>query len=275
MLKRLYISTYLSLLPLLLAYAGWQFYQQGGLAWLGASVACAAGLAFFLRLFLQPAARTSALLPGYWLAIGTGLLGSALALPVWQPLAVSGLALLGWATYVFWYSRLERPEAGVVVGQPLPALAFHNAQGEPVSSLDWQGEISLLLFFRGNWCPLCMAQIKEVAAHYRALDQRGVKVRLISPQSQAHTAQLAARFEAPMDFLVDSNGAMAKQLGLFAEDGTPAGLEALGYDSDTVLPTVIISDAEGIVRYVDLTDNYRVRPEPEVFLQVVDQLALA
>ena len=46
-------------------------------------------------------------------------------------------------------------------------------------------------------------------------------------------------------------------------------MQALGYDSDTVMPTVIITDREGRVVWTDETDNYRVRPEPETFLQVL------
>nr|WP_306423256.1 peroxiredoxin family protein [Atopomonas sediminilitoris] len=271
----MYISAYLSVLPLALLFSGWQWSLSGGLAWLGAALTCASGLVFFLRLFLQPTARTSALLPGYWLAIGAGVVLSALALPVWPPLLVSVGALLGWAGYVFWYSWLGRGDnAHLVVGRALPAFSLRTVDGSLISSADWQGQANLLLFFRGNWCPLCMAQIQEVAAQYRELERRGVKVRLISPQAQAHTAQLAARFEAPMQFLLDEGGAAAKQLDIFAQAGTPAGLEALGYDSDTVLPTVIITDAAGVVRYLDLTDNYRVRPEPEVFLQVFDRLGV-
>ena len=48
-------------------------------------------------------------------------------------------------------------------------------------------------------------------------------------------------------------------------------MELLGYDPDTVLPTVIITDASGKIIFVDLTDNYRVRPEPETFIQVLKE----
>ena len=57
----------------------------------------------------------------------------------------------------------------------------------------------------------------------------------------------------------------AKQLGIVHRWGTPMGLQMLGYESDTVLPTVILTDSRGIILFSDQTDNYRVRPEPEVF----------
>jgi len=39
-----------------------------------------------------------------------------------------------------------------------------------------------------------------------------------------------------------------------------------------ILPTVIITDAEGKIIFADLTDNYRVRPEPDTFLKVIDEI---
>ncbi len=47
------------------------------------------------------------------------------------------------------------------------------------------------------------------------------------------------------------------------------GMQALGYDSETVLPTVVITEAGGRILWADETDNYRVRPEPDLFLTVL------
>ena len=49
------------------------------------------------------------------------------------------------------------------------------------------------------------------------------------------------------------------------------GFQALGYDSDTVQPTVLITAAGGNLLFADQTDNYRVRPEPDVFLAELDR----
>ncbi len=43
----------------------------------------------------------------------------------------------------------------------------------------------------------------------------------------------------------------------------------MGYDSETVLPTVIITDTAGRILWAYETDNYRIRPEPDVYLAVL------
>ena len=37
----------------------------------------------------------------------------------------------------------------------------------------------------------------------------------------------------------------------------------------TVMPTVVVTDANGTIVFSDQTDNYRVRPEPDVFLAIL------
>ncbi len=116
-----------------------------------------------------------------------------------------------------------------------------------------------------------MAQIKEIVSQYKELEDRGVNMILISPQPQKFSKSLAKKYGVNFKFLTDINNVVAKQLGIFAENGTPAGFQLMGYDSDTILPTVIITNANGKIIFVDLTDNYQVRPEPETFLRVIDE----
>ena len=176
--------------------------------------------------------------------------------------------------YVFVYSRLSRPHAGTVaLGARLPDFVLQEASGVPVHSSEFDGQPTLLLFYRGNWCPLCMAQILEVAAAYRRLTDAGVEVALISPQPAHETAKLAAKFDVPFRFLIDTDLSAARALGVAADGGVPVGLDMMGYGTDTVFPTVIATDANGAVIFVDETDNYSVRPEPETFLSIFDGLS--
>ena len=172
--------------------------------------------------------------------------------------------------YNFWYSTLSRGSGcNVEVNQQLPSFKLADIDGNTINSDDLLGTPVVYIFYRGNWCPLCMAQIKEVASNYRDLAALGASIVLISPQPEKNTRNLAARFDVPFNFYTDKSGAAAKSLGIYMKNGTPAGLGFLGYDTDTVYPTVIITDKAGVVVYSDLTDNYRVRPEPKEFIEIL------
>lgn len=217
--------------------------------------------------------RTSARLP---VLVVTGLigviaslrgysLGGSAAAPV---LAVLGFA--GFLVYDYWYSTFQkRHSEGLEVGQPLPDFEVLDAHGNPVPALQLTDRPTVWIFYRGNWCPLCMAQIREVADHYRELAELGVRVALISPQPHRYTKRLANKFDVPFDFLTDEANRAAKRLGIEHQNGLPAGMQVLGYDSDTVLPTVVITAKGGEILWVHETDNYRVRPEPATYLDVL------
>ncbi len=276
MLKSIYISAFITMGVAGLVVSLIHIYHEGfGSAWLGAAIACAGPITFFARAYTIPIARTSANMPLILVAgvVGTGLAvflaGSVMAPPVW---VAAGVGILANVLYIFWYSRFPAPEKSMLsTGAMLPA--FELMEGDKrVRSSELTAKPALWMFYRGNWCPLCMAQIREVAAQYRELAQRGVDVILVSPQPQSHTAALAAKVDAPMRFMTDKDNAAAAALGVLEKNGLPAGMQVLGYDSDVPRPTVFITAAGGKLIYCDLSENYRVRPEPSEFLAVFDRM---
>lgn len=273
-LKSLYISIYLTLLAVGSARVGWM--AQSDSFWIWPLVALLPGLAFFGWVFLFNVARTGYVSVMMWLGpviAVVGMLSTGVSnVEAW--IWALDVGLLGALGYVMWYSRYSHRDAPQLkLGSVLPDMIFETGEGKPYSTADQSGPL-LLMFYRGNWCPLCMAQIKEVADNYKQLADKGVKLLMVSPQSHKNTAELAARFDVPMAFLVDKGLVVAKSLGIEALSGLPAGLEALGYDSDTVLPTVVITDKDKKIIFCDQTDNYRVRPEPETFLKVLNEAGL-
>ncbi len=276
-LKSIFISAYISALSGALIWAALHLLETPtSLGHWGVMLANGAPMAFFARLFLAPMARTSADLR--WIP-ALGLAGTTLSLVAdgWGATAavsaLNGLAL-AWA-YIRWYSRFNGRDTSVLAtGRHMPDVTLHGMDGQPLRTEALTRTTALWVFYRGNWCPLCMAQIHEVADQYRQLRERGVAVYLISPQPEGHSRALADRFEAPMRFLRDVDNQTATRLGILSKDGLPMGLQALGYDSDVPMPTVLITAAGGRIVYSDLTDNYRMRPEPAEFLEALNRAGL-
>ena len=242
---------------------------EAGLAWVGALVAVAPLAVFMSSLVLFQRARTSR---NQYPLLALALVGTVVSFVGFESPAswyALFLGLIGTFAYVFWYSILDRPVQSVLsVGATLPELELFDDEGNPVTAT--AGKHGLYMFIRGNWCPLCVAQVKEIAAQYRELEARGVEVFLISRQPAANTRALAKRFDAPIRFCVDEDGRLARQLGIEHLGGVPFLMEPLGYDADSVLPTVLITDPSRRIIFSDLTDIYRVRPELSAFLAALD-----
>lgn len=278
-LKSLFIGAYPMFAMGIVGYAGWMFTRTGEVVWAAPLLGVLPFLVFLSRImFLSDVARTSATFAGFnavaWLGVGWAAVATQLGSTASPMLALSSslAAAVGFSLYSVWYSRLGRQASQLRVGLPLPTFRLRTADGAQWDSKSLAGRPALVFFFRGNWCPLCMAQIKEVAACYRDIAATGTRVLFVSPQPQKKTAALSKRFDAPMDFLVDEGNVAARALGIEMSNGLPAGLGMLGYDATTVYPTVLVVDAAGVVRWLDETDNYRVRPEPSTFLPILRRL---
>lgn len=248
------------------------------LSWLGALVSNGVPFGFIGFLMItRSKARTSVKLPLLTaiITVGAGIGVAGFIRNGNDPVLALVFSLSGflcWLVYDIGYSRFGRKDNTLLaIDKQMPLFEINDANGNIVKSASFLGSRALYLFYRGNWCPLCMAQIKEIAGQYRELAQRGVRIILISPQPLGHTQKLAGRFRVPFTFLIDEGNKVAKQLQILDQNGVPFGMEILGYDSDTVLPTVIITDSNGKITFADLTDNYRVRPEPATFLRILDQ----
>ncbi len=273
LLKSVFISGFVTWLVVVSLYAFTQLVRGSEplLSWLGLALAAFSPLVFFIKAFTFKSPRTRRHPVEYSVLSGLGVVitmaishrygQSAGIIHVW-----AGLTLLGWLVYLRWYSVFRGRDAhSLRVGSPLPDFRLESMDGHIVSSESFKAKPHLLLFYRGNWCPFCTAQVEELAAAYQRMEKVGISVVLISPQSIKKNQALAARFDVPMVFLRDRDNTAAKQLGILHEWGTPMGMQVLGYGSDTVLPTVILTNEKGMILFSDQTDNYRVRPEPATF----------
>ena len=277
LLKSIFISCFASGLMVVTVFALSQLARgtEPMLSWLGLALTAFSPLVFFIKALLAKSARTPRHPVEYSMLSGLGLVITMVMSYRYGDVAGSihiwaFITLLSWLIYLRWYSVLNGRDAKALsTGSQLPVFQLETMDSHKVSSESFKAKPHLLLFYRGNWCPFCTAQIAELATAYQRLEALGVTIILISPQSVKKNLQLAAKFDVPMVFLRDRNNAAAKTLGIFHEWGTPMGMQMLGYESDTVLPTVILTNARGEIIFADQTDNYRIRPQPEVFEKLV------
>jgi len=284
-MKNIFKSVFITLFPAFAVYACIvsciNLFQQGfSYRYLGQLIISGTIVFFFAGLFLKPQARTSKNLNRYTIIMVIGFLINVVLGTYFEKnnlflASINLLLLLSWNAYIIWYSAFESRSVGrennmLKVGEKLPAFKVENISKNSISSETFLEKPTIYLFYRGNWCPFCMAQIKEIADQYKELEKRGVVMVFISPQPVTYSKKLAEKYNLGFHFLTDTDNKVAKQLGILSENGIPAGFQVFGFDSDTVMPTVIITNKKGEIIFADLTDNYRVRPEPETFLKIID-----
>jgi len=273
-LKPLFIMGYM-----LALMAGAVIAMAGALR--GADIFAAAGLLLtaapmlvFLMIVMGTGkvARTTERMP---VIMVLGLAGAALS--VWAVLTrgaavewAGGAAALwlAYLLYAYWYSSFGRkPSPALKAGQSLPGFSVERSDGQTLQSAELTADKSVIVFIRGNWCPLCMGQVNELTAAAADLEAAGLGVHIIAAQSLEKTRALAKNRPAPLAFYSDHGNEAARTLGIANPAGLPFGMEMLGHKSENALPTVIIASPGGKIVWTHETDNYRVRPTPAELIE--------
>jgi peroxiredoxin len=242
--------------------------------WVSVFAASAQVSVYFAWLHLAQVPRTSPGLMGFTIGIFVTTIYSVFISYEQQTTSAAPLlafvTMLGWMAYITWYSELgDRNTERIKVGKRLPKIRLETLESRPVSMDDWTGSKRLVLFYQGNWSPICMGQIKELATHADRFDALGYQISIVSPQPVERSRQLAGKYDHRFEFLVDKDNAAAKDLEILLADAVPYGFEVMGYSQAAPMPTVIALDEKGKVVYADLTTNIRVRPRPQDMLQAL------
>jgi len=232
-------------------------------------------LIYFAILYLKKPSKVGGLITIITALVSTTfLIGLGRTLFETQGISVifvlSSLSIVGWILYLLWYSKFGNRALQELVGKNLTDLTFYNEKSEKVAIVSDQYDFHILLFHRGNWCPFCMAQVRDIANHYKKLSSRNVKVHIISPVNESWNLKLANKYDIDFDFLRDKNLSISKRLGIVDYNGIPFGFKVLGFESDTILPTVMLLGKDMKVLRVHETDDYKKRPEPEFFIRLID-----
>lgn len=173
------------------------------------------------------------------------------------------------AAATLWFAR-ERLRGRAVPeqlrpGHTLPAFEALDEQGNTVRSTDLRGRTAVLLFVRGNWCPFCSRQVADLTAHYKEIGDLGARLILVTPKPLQTTRRVAEFFDVKFDFWLDQDLRATRQLGLLLEGGVPRKHRD-EYGVDTVWPTSLVVDADGVIRHAELSRFLADRPDPSTLV---------
>lgn len=78
--------------------------------------------------------------------------------------------------------------------QPVPGLKLPTVSGAPFDLATAHGDMgTLLVFYRGLHCPLCIKQLKEISEQLDAFAERGVNVVAVTADGEERAKEFAER----------------------------------------------------------------------------------
>ncbi|MCO4780951.1 MAG: AhpC/TSA family protein [Candidatus Cloacimonetes bacterium] len=144
---------------------------------------------------------------------------------------------------------------------------------------------TVLVFYRGGWCPYCNRHLGELQKVNKEVDKLGFQIIAVSPDQPSVAKKHNAENKHKYLTLSDSNLNLAKQFGivfkvndaLFTKYKNQYGidLEANSGQKHHLLPvpSVFLIDTDGKIKFSYVNVDYKVRLNSTVLLSAIESLA--
>ena len=132
------------------------------------------------------------------------------------------------------------------------------------------GVPTVLIFYRGGWCPYCNLQLGELQKIESKLKSLGVNIVAISPDSPEDLKKLIEKKTLSYQLYSDPNLDTAKAFGIAYKvdnenykklKGFSANMKKKSEQPDRILPVpaAFLVDKDGIIRFHYANANYKIR----------------
>jgi peroxiredoxin len=166
----------------------------------------------------------------------------------------------------------------LAVGKSLPDVTVKTVDGTSVTLLDaLDGHASVIVFYRGHWCPFCMKHLKNLQKITGQLKEQGVKLVAITPDTPSHIAKTLKKGNFTMEIYSDAMLNAAKAMGVafqldkkIAKRYRSTLMDSSGHDTGQLpVPSVFLIDKAGKITYVFSNPDYKVRLSNDELLAAI------
>lgn len=176
-------------------------------------------------------------------------------------------------------TRAQTNSTPLKIGDTIPDVKLRTEEDKEVSLRKLVSEKpTVLIFYRGGWCPFCNRHLQSLAGIEDDLNKAGAQLLAISMDQPAKLKATPDRDKLHYRLLSDSDAAAAKAFGIaFKVDdatvekykGYGINLEAASGKDHHILPhpAVFVADTGGKIRFAHVNSDYKVRLEPKRILE--------
>ncbi|HEX4521088.1 MAG TPA: peroxiredoxin-like family protein [Gaiellaceae bacterium] len=184
-------------------------------------------------------------------------------------------------------ASLAAASAGQVfpLGAPIPDVELLDVHGtETTLHAEVGGRPAVIVLYRGAWCPYCNLTLRTYQEELLpGLLERGALLIAVSPQKPDGSLSVQEKNALEFPVLSDPGNSIARALGVLTAPSAEVlavqrehGLDLTKRNADGTaalpMPTTVLLDAAGHVRWLDVHPDYTTRSEPDTILEALGRL---
>lgn len=167
----------------------------------------------------------------------------------------------------------------LLIGEKIPETQVLTIDGKIVSTEElFKTGKTILIFYRGGWCPYCNTHLSEVGKIESELRALGYTIIAISPDAPENLKKSIDKNKLTYTLMSDKTGALAKSMGIAFR--APQAYEKLltsnqGEEAELHLPVpaLFIVNQESEILFEYINPNYKKRISGDLLLSTAKVFA--
>jgi peroxiredoxin len=166
----------------------------------------------------------------------------------------------------------------LLIGEKIPSLKLKSVDNKDiVLETLFSKKRTVLVFYRGGWCPYCNLHLAALGEAEKELLSLGYQIIAISPDAPTALKVTEEKEKVNYILLSDSNGELAKSMGIAFQ--APENYKPIiskgsaGVNSSFLpVPAVFIVNLSGEIEFEHITPNYKNRISNDLLITVAKSL---
>jgi peroxiredoxin len=171
----------------------------------------------------------------------------------------------------------------LAVGDSTPDGTLSTIKGEKVNFKNLVAKKhSIVIFYRGGWCPYCNLQMGQLVKIEPELEKMGYQILAISPDKPEKLKESLEKHHINYTLLSDCSMELTKKFKLAyrVSDETLLKMKNFGADLDSntgnnlhmlPVPAAFVVDQKGVIRFVYYNPDIKVRVNPDDLLKAAKE----
>lgn len=176
--------------------------------------------------------------------------------------------------------KLAEDITPLLIGETIPSVSVTDIRGKTQNIQDiLKKKRSVLLFYRGGWCPYCNQHLAEIGGIEKKIIELGYQIIAISPDSPKNLENSSDKNNLNYDLYSDNELALGKAMGIAFQ--APKRYQKIldkyseNRNSNYLLPvpSVFIVNTKGNILFEYINPDYKNRVRGNLILAVLKELA--
>ena len=162
----------------------------------------------------------------------------------------------------------------LLIGEKIPNVILHDADGKEVKTIDIFDKKTVLVVYRGGWCPYCNSQLADMQEIEKNIVALGYQVVAVSPDAPSFLKQTLDKKELKYSLYSDSEGVFAQAVGIaFQREKPKLDKYSEGKNPGFLpVPTVYVLNDKQEIEFMYINPNYSTRLKGNVLLSILKAL---